>query len=257
MNAVKDSGHALQSTIQRADIRNSRIAWHRRIVVYAFLRWSKASIRRREETRFRRTLISGFARKVFRELGKRYAERNVLASGDDIFYLTLEEILEGTMTDGEHAMILVQKRKDSLRAWADIELPRRIETELSIDEIEALYRNKAAQASASTGALQGMVVSTGGMHELSGTALVMKEFNPTADFAGKIVVTSHTDPGWSLVFPFIAGLVVERGGMLSHAAIVARELGIPCIVGVEEAAARIATNDAISLDLKTGEVSNV
>jgi pyruvate,water dikinase len=69
---------------------------------------------------------------------------------------------------------------------------------------------------------------------------------------GDILVTRQTDPGWVLVFPLISGLIVERGGMLSHGAIVSREFGIPAIVGVHEASSKIPDGALVLLDADTG-----
>ena len=71
---------------------------------------------------------------------------------------------------------------------------------------------------------------------------------------GDIVVTRQTDPGWACVFFLARGLVIERGGMLSHGAIIARELGIPAVVGVRNATQRIANGSRISLDGDRGVV---
>ena len=66
--------------------------------------------------------------------------------------------------------------------------------------------------------------------------------------AGDVLVTRQTDPGWGPVFPLISGLVVERGGMLSHGAIIAREFGIPSVVGVKDATRRILHGDVVTVD---------
>jgi pyruvate,water dikinase len=72
--------------------------------------------------------------------------------------------------------------------------------------------------------------------------------------AGDILVTRQTDPGWAPVFPLIAGLVMERGGMLSHGAIIAREFGIPSIVGVADATRLIPSGSTVCLDGDRGSV---
>jgi len=72
--------------------------------------------------------------------------------------------------------------------------------------------------------------------------------------AGDILVTRQTDPGWGPVFPLIAGLVMERGGMLSHGAIIAREFGIPSIVGVADATRLIPSGATVCLDGDRGSV---
>ena len=86
--------------------------------------------------------------------------------------------------------------------------------------------------------------------------MVLTTFDPNANFNGKILVTSQTDPGWTIVFPLLRGLIVERGGMLSHAAIVARELNIPCIVGVESATEILPNNSRVKMDLINGTIEH-
>ena len=71
---------------------------------------------------------------------------------------------------------------------------------------------------------------------------------------GEILVARHTDPGWIALFANVAGIVVERGSLLSHSAIVARELGIPCVVGLKGAMEWIQTGDTIEIDGATGQV---
>ena len=72
-----------------------------------------------------------------------------------------------------------------------------------------------------------------------------------------MLVTRQTDPGWAPAFATIAGLVLERGGMLSHGAILAREYGIPTVVGVRAATERIATGSIVRVDGDRGEVQRV
>jgi len=71
---------------------------------------------------------------------------------------------------------------------------------------------------------------------------------------GDILVTRQTDPGWVTVFPLISGLIVERGGMLSHGAVVSREFGIPAIVGVSEATKKLKDNDFVTLNAYQGTI---
>lgn len=71
---------------------------------------------------------------------------------------------------------------------------------------------------------------------------------------GDILVTQQTDPGWVVVFPLISGLIVERGGMLSHGAIVSREFGIPAVVGVDSASTVLKDGDIVSLYADKGEI---
>jgi pyruvate,water dikinase len=72
--------------------------------------------------------------------------------------------------------------------------------------------------------------------------------------SGEILVARQTDPGWVVLFPAAAGLLVERGSLLSHSAIVARELRLPCIVGLPGITTRLATGDQVEMDGASGEV---
>jgi len=65
---------------------------------------------------------------------------------------------------------------------------------------------------------------------------------------GEILVTKRTDPGWVPLFPSISGLLIERGSILSHSAVVAREMGIPTIVGLEDVCKQVKTGDVIAMD---------
>lgn len=251
--AIVNNQQFLYKNIERLSLEDCGLSRVKYTILSFFLNWAKKSIQLREETRFKRTLIFGFARKIFIEFGKKYVKNNLINSHDDIFYLTIEEIIGGSISTSLFKD-LIQIRKEKVVLWKTLELPRRIETEMSIVDCEDFYKKQNNITRNLDTSMNGMVVSTGNLKTLKGEVIVMKEFDALANFSGKIVVTSHTDPGWSLVFPLIQGLVVEHGGMLSHAAIVARELGIPCIVGVENATDILITGHSVTLNLDSGEV---
>ena len=71
---------------------------------------------------------------------------------------------------------------------------------------------------------------------------------------GDILVAERTDPGWVMIFPLVAGMIMERGSLLSHSAIVARELGIPAVVGVEDACRWLKNGDWVELDGVSGTI---
>jgi len=74
---------------------------------------------------------------------------------------------------------------------------------------------------------------------------------------GDILVTTSTDPGWVALFPTTSAILVERGSLLSHSAIVSREMGIPCIVGVNQLLKKVKTGDIVEMDGRTGEIKIV
>ena len=174
-----------------------------------------------------------------------------------MFYLTLEEIFRiidlNRAPDGLEALIAARKKEHAY--WKGRELPRRIESESPVAEIEAELRGRPdAPQQARAGVLKGVTAARTALAMVDGEALVLADFDPAADFTGKILVTRQTDPGWTIVFPLLKGIIVERGGMLSHAAIVARELRIPCIVGVERAVSGVPHGAGIEMHMNTGEV---
>jgi pyruvate,water dikinase len=90
---------------------------------------------------------------------------------------------------------------------------------------------------------------------VTGRATLLEEVTQASLLTrGDVLVTKQTDPGWGPVFPLISGLVIERGGMLSHGAIIAREFGIPCVVGVKAATRRIPSGATVTVDADRGEV---
>jgi len=230
----------------------------KKIIIDFSLSWARKSIERREETRFRRALIFGYARKIFLTMGQKFYQDGILDSCNDIFYLTTDEISE-FIRNGEMGAVLTDMahyRKKEFEYWQSVELPRRIETSTSIVEIEDEFKekNRSQGTTIQPNVLKGIVASRPKINSIFGMVLVLPEFNPSVNFEGKILVTKQTDPGWTIIFPLLKGLIVERGGMLSHAAIVARELNIPCIVGVDNATTFIKDGSHIQMDLDKGEI---
>ena len=236
----------------------NKLSFFKKRLVNFFLRWSRNSIRRREETRLKRSLIFGLARKVFLLIGKIFEKKGVLNKQRDIFYLKIEEIfLYSEKLDNFNFKNLVEERKIELNKWAKVETPRRIESDDKIKKIEKDLLNQVKINKQESGVvkIKGMIAANANKAVLKGEVLVLKEFNPNANFNGKILVTKQTDPGWTIVFPMLKGLIVERGGMLSHAAIVARELNIPCVIGVNNATDLIQDKANIVINLKNGEIN--
>ena len=154
--------------------------------------------------------------------------------------------------------IKIAERKQKELMWRDVELPRRIETDKTIKDLEHDLLQSKKETNLKDNNLSGMVASRSKECDyMSGEAVTLKEFDPSTDFNKKILVTQYTDPGWTIIFPALKGIIVERGGMLSHAAIVARELNIPCIVGVTNATNLIKNGSLVSMDLNNGKINIV
>lgn len=221
-----------------------------RFIFRFVLHRAKLGISKRERFRFYRAQVFGFARKGYLALGKRFVRADLIDSQDDIFYLTKAEINEVVLGHAPDLALRdkIRKRKSAFKTYAEREPIRR---KVSRGLIATL--NTEADDSVRNGrkALSGLGVSKG---VFRGEVVVVKEFDPNADVKGKILVTQQTDPGWTLLFLNAAALVVERGNALSHASIVARELGIPAVVGVEEACSLLKNNQRITVNGSTGEL---
>ncbi|OGZ07658.1 MAG: hypothetical protein A3C93_02020 [Candidatus Lloydbacteria bacterium RIFCSPHIGHO2_02_FULL_54_17] len=220
--------------------------------------WSRISIARREETRFRRSLIFGFARTIVLALGGMLVEHKVIGSAGDVFFLRTEELLRpfGEMKKQEGVRELIKTRRESFAYWQMRTLPQRFETDDKVEEIERLLRETTQPVQRRSPSLRGTPACFGGGGVFEGKALVLRSFDPDAPFIDRVLITKHTDPGWTIVFPLLRAIVVERGGMLSHAAIVARELDIPCIVGVPDAVAEFQTGEIVSVDIENGVIAH-
>ncbi|MBF9031629.1 phosphoenolpyruvate synthase [Rhodobacterales bacterium HKCCE3408] len=223
----------------------------RRVVARSLTTWAAARVRDRENLRFERTRIFGHARRVFRAIGREFHARGWLDSPEDIFHLTVAETLRaiegaGATTD---LAALARLRKSELEAAATRpDPPRRIR----IDGPVRVAAPTAAPKRTATGAdRQGTGCSAG---RVTATARVVRDPRTESLNAGEILVAANTDPGWIAVFANASAIVVERGSLLSHSAIVARELGIPCVVGVPDATDWVTSGETLTVDGATGRV---
>ncbi|HEX5402579.1 MAG TPA: rifamycin-inactivating phosphotransferase [Pseudonocardiaceae bacterium] len=149
----------------------------------------------------------------------------VLADREDIFYLTfaeLHEVARSNQVDDQ----LVQERKDAFRTYLALTPPRVLTSDG--EAVTGAYRRDDVPA----GALTGLPVSAG---TVEGRARVILDMAQADLAAGDILVTTFTDPSWSPLFVGIAGLVTEVGGQMTHGAVIAREYGLPAVVGVQGA----------------------
>jgi phosphohistidine swiveling domain-containing protein len=217
------------------------------------LRHTAESIADRERQRLRRARVYDTARGIARAFGRRWALAGHLDRPDDIFYLELGEtraFVGGTMPCPE-LKALVRMRKQAYQAYAGIRMPDRFETK---GEAAAAFGRISAPASDQAGVLRGTGCSSG---VVQGPVIVVEEPSLQMEIDGRIAVTRQTDPGWIFFFTRMAGLIVERGSMLSHSAIVARETGLPAVFGVEHATLRLHTGDLVRLDGGAGTVTVV
>ncbi|MFW5884769.1 MAG: PEP-utilizing enzyme [Patescibacteria group bacterium] len=260
---IENEGNQEKSYLANVEPReHDKLPWPKRLILNKLVIWAGNSMYRREETRFRRTLIFGHVRKIFLAIGSCLKERSMIEKQRDIFFLTMEEIFsldEGKCNKKNYLKSIIKKRKQKQKRWRNFELPRRIETQKNVVTVEKdLIEGNLKSESVERKKTAGDVASKPTKEKVfTGVALTMKEFDSTADFKGKILITKQTDPGWTMIFPLLKGIVVEKGGMLSHAAVVARELRIPCIIGARGATCNFSTGERVAIDLELGSITKI
>ena len=234
----------------------------RAAAVRTILRWTQAAIAYRERARLKQALLYSRCRRLALALGDQLTARGHLAERDDIFWLTVSEVDElaaGRSMFPHHVQELTALRKraheqlaathpandftlgegEYLPLWEDLHA-------VTAPADHANPVSEGARTLRGVGACGGRVI---------GRAVVLQDASEAGRLAADdILITRQTDPGWASVFFLIKGLVIERGGMLSHGAIVAREFGIPCVVGVQHATRELVHAGQIEVDGDQGEV---
>jgi pyruvate,water dikinase len=215
------------------------------------------AIEARETVRFCRSRTFGVFRRMFRAIACDFVRRGVLEAEADVFCLRLDELrgcFEGTISHRELGTLIAQRKRDLEAYRALPPLPPRFVTKGPVASWLARYNGLRAESSdhaaPSTGeCLQGTPCAPG---VVTGAAAVVSEPN---EFRTGVLVTYRTDPGWVAVFPSAQALLVERGSPLTHAAIVARELGIPTIVQIRGLTQTIRTGMQVRVDGSRGTVA--
>ncbi len=221
------------------------------------LRHARDRVRDRENLRFERTRLFGRVRRIFVEIGRRFHADGILAEPRDIFYLSLDEALgfidgTGVTTDLRG---LVTLRRAEFERWRTLPAPSdRSQTRGMVNHAHDFQDARPAPAtSAVTNGEErrGLGCCPG---RVRGKVRVVRDPRGATLEPGEILVAERTDPGWVLLFPSASGLLVERGSLLSHSAIVSRELGLPGIVSIAGLTDWLRTGDFVEMDGSAGVV---
>ncbi|HEY0764303.1 MAG TPA: phosphoenolpyruvate synthase [Pyrinomonadaceae bacterium] len=175
---------------------------------------------------------------------ERLVQANVLREREDIYYLTFEELREVVRTQKLDRQI-INKRKEEYKSFEKLTPPRVITSDGEI--IAGEYKREDLPA----GAIVGLAVSSGVVEGRARVILHMEDANLED---GDILVTAFTDPSWTPLFVSIKGLVTEVGGLMTHGAVIAREYGLPAVVGVENATKLIKDGQRIRVNGTEGYV---
>ncbi len=227
----------------------------KRAVFIHVLRKARTLVSNRENLRFRRTQAYGFVREIFNALGKRFYAESVLNDSHDIYYLTINEIFD--FIEGKaisiHLKELVDFRKKEYEQYNRLEfIDERFKT-FGIPYLGNNFKNDKPLDDNGQG-LNGIGCCAGKVKQ---KIRIVTDPAKAGALNGEILVTASTDPGWVTLFSSISGIIVERGSLLSHSAIVSREMGIPCIVGVTDVLKKLNDGDLVEMDGTSGQINIV
>ncbi|MBB6099514.1 pyruvate,water dikinase [Deinobacterium chartae] len=225
--------------------------WKRPVFAWV-LREARARVRDRENLRFERTRVFGRARRIVRAMGSRLAERGLLDSPQDVFYLEVRDLLgyaEGTAAAADLAGLARVRRAEFERYARLPDPPRRFRT---VGSVYAAPLEDLEGPDAGDPTLRRGVACSPGV--VRGPVRVVRDPREVQLDSPAILVAERTDPGWIIVLPLARALIVERGSLLSHSAIVARELGIPGVVSLEGATRWLRDGDEVEIDGGLGTV---
>lgn len=245
----QDSGH------HEAEVRGwaeatvrQRLGGVRRRVFSAVLNQARTRIRDRENLRFERTRVFGAVRRIFLAIGARLAETGRLDDARDVLYLRVDEIfshLDGTGVTADLRSLTKLRRAEFAAYERAPAPPDRFETRGPAAD----YVATLGPAVAPSGELRGTGCSPG---VVRAPVRIVRDPHHAGELAGHILVAERTDPGWTLIFPAVEGVLVQRGSLLSHSAIVARELALPCIVGIPGLMDTLRDGEMVEMDGTAG-----
>ena len=270
---VRDNAYDVDAMIEREKaIRNaaesridSALSWWKRPVYRWVLKQARRTVRQRENLRFDRTKVFGLARHLFRGIGLQLVRLHVLKGVDDVFYLTVDEIfafVEGRLAVTDLGGMATFRRQEYARFRQAPPPPDRFLTQGAVgvwarqpqllDAADLLRPELDQRASDDPNILTGTPCCPG---VVEGVVLVARTPKEAEQLDQQILVTARTDPGWVPLYPSCTGLLIERGSLLSHSAVVARELGLPTIVGITGGLMqKLRTGQRVRMDASKGEV---
>jgi pyruvate,water dikinase len=202
----------------------------------------------RVEAKVAFTQIFDVARAAARAIGDDWTRQELIRTSDDIFFLTVDEILNARPADTQ---AVIEERRRLRSEYQSIELPV-----MWTGMPEPVTQPMTASGNGSGVSQVEMLTAVGASFGVAeGIARVIPDpSDPDALQPGEILVCHVTDPSWSAFFFVASGIVIDIGGAMSHGAIVARELGIPCVINTVSGTTAIRSGDRVRVDGQAGTV---
>jgi phosphohistidine swiveling domain-containing protein len=227
-------------------VRQRRGGWRKEKLVRAAARRIRILMGARESPKFFAIRTMGIARKALLEVGEAFVAAGTLTRADNLVFLSLAELEALSRQEDRDWRALVAER----RAAYERELRRRQVPRVLVSDGRAFYDGVGA-ATDTGDVITGSPVSPGAVE---GIVHVVLDPRNTQLTPGEILVCPGTDPAWTPLFMAAGGLITEVGGMMTHGSVVAREYGIPAVVGVHQATLRLKDGQRIRLDGTTGQI---
>ncbi|MGN2640636.1 PEP/pyruvate-binding domain-containing protein [Nocardia takedensis] len=229
----------------------------RRKLIAVEVRATRTAIKAREALRFRRTLAFALVRDLYAAIGARLAELGVLAEPRDILFLTVDEIEQYIQARPASTDLAgtVRVRKAEFARNESASVPNRFQTR-GTPYLQQLIESGAVDAGAPTdpdaAVLHGLGCCAG---VVDAPVRLVAASDEVSTVDGDILCTVRTDPGWTPLLTTARGMIIERGSVLSHSAIVARELGIPTVVGIKDVTTVLRDRELVQVDGTRGTVT--
>ena len=221
-----------------------------------FFNWAlknaRKSVRYRENLRLCRTRVFGLVKESFKSIGTYFSNEEIIDKKEDIFYLEIDEIIRFVKDADLDLKNIIKRRKEDYKRFKREDFPERFSTYGDVNQID--FREiiaKKDKQNTNLDTLKGISCCPGFVRN---KARVILSPDEDIELNGEILVADKTDPGWVPLYPSVSGLLIERGSVLSHSAIVARELGIPTIVGIRGLVSKIKDGQYIEMDAGKGIV---
>jgi phosphohistidine swiveling domain-containing protein len=227
------------------------------------LKHARNAVKNRENLRFLRSKSFGLSRRLFRAMANHMYKLGLINQVEDFYFLEYKEVfnfIDGKSTTLNLKDLAILRKTEFERYYAEVDPPDRFLTygavgtslkDMFIINSGDLLKNKI-KISDDPNLIYGVSCCPG---VVRGKVKIALTVDDAADIEGEILVAKRTDPGWVPLFPSCSGLIVERGSLLSHSAVIARELGLPTIVGVsEDLLSRLKNGDEIELNATNGEI---
>lgn len=253
--AAKEREQEVRIASEAKVLKAIKYRFFKRFIFRKILKQARERVRNRENLRFERTRLFALIREIFLSIGKIFYYEGIIDDSRDIFYLSKEEIftfISGTSVSPGLSTV-IRSRKEDLENYKTRSPSDRFDSFGMVYHGNSFQRvkEKTTGTDDDPNSMSGIGCCPGIVK--AKVKIVKNPDNIDVEgLEGNIMVAERTDPGWVQLFPLAKGILVERGSLLSHSAIVAREMGIPAIVAIDNLLERVTDGETVEMNGSTG-----